>query len=143
MMRDRPVDLDLLFDRTRHQRLVAPRDPPRANRIAQFVERAAIARNQQRPRGAVVQPMQQPALQRLLANGRDIGKPRDDRVHHGVALFGMDRMARHAARFVHDDHGRILVENFERQIGVRLDHGAAIGRRNFNSILDADHFALL
>src|SRR5271155_3835384 len=28
MMRDRPVDLDLLLDCACHQRLVAPRDPP-------------------------------------------------------------------------------------------------------------------
>ena len=87
--------------------------------------------------------MHQPALERLLANGRDIGEPRDDRIHHRVALVGVDRMARHAARLVHDDHGRILVENFERQIGVGLDHGAAIGRGNFDSIVDADDFALL
>jgi hypothetical protein len=46
-----------------------------------------------------------------------------------------------AAGFIHDDHGRILVDNFEREAGIRLDCRMAIRGGNFNPILGTDDFA--
>ena len=142
-MGNRRIDLGLALERAGHQRLVATRNSPRANRVAQFVERPAIARYQQRPRRAVVEPMHQPAFERLHAHGRDIGETRNDRIHHSVTLIGMNRMAWHATRFVHDDDGRILVKNFEREVGIRLDYGAPIRRGNFDPIVGANYFTFL
>jgi hypothetical protein len=142
-MRDRRVDLNLALERSRDQRLIAPRDSPRADRVAQFPERAAIARDQQRARSAVVQPMHQSAFERLFAGGSGIRESRDDRIHDSVALSRLQRMTRDATWFVHDDHRRIFMDNFEREAGIRLDCCVAIGGGNFNLILGADDFAFL
>src|SRR5580704_7266471 len=87
--------------------------------------------------------MQQAAFERLLTNGRDIGEARNDRIHHSVALIGIDRMAWQAALLVHDDDGRILVKNFEREVSIRLDQGAPIRRSNLDTILGANDLAFL
>src|ERR1700733_12433521 len=87
--------------------------------------------------------MYESAFERLLANCRDIRKTRDDRVHHSVALIGIQRMTWHAARFIHDDHARIFMYNFEREIPIGFDYGAPIRRSNFDAILGADDLTLL
>jgi hypothetical protein len=51
-------------------------------------------------------------------------------------------MTGHAAGFVHDEHARILMDNFERKIGIRLDCGPAIRRGNLDSIFNADDLTL-
>src|SRR5208282_803178 len=143
VMRDRRVDLSLALERAGDQSFIAARDSSGANRVAQFFKSTAIARDQQRARGAVVQAMNQAAFERLLANCRGLGKTRDDRIHDSVALAGVQWMTGDAAGFVDDDHGRILVENFEREAGIWLDGRAAICGGNLDPILGADDLAFL
>jgi hypothetical protein len=80
-------------------------------------------------------------------NNRRSSRPVSDFSHAAISsgepVIGMERMARHAARLVHDDYRRILVENFEREVGIRLDYAAAIGRGNFDAIVGADDFTFL